>query len=63
MPRPKKTAPSPELRRLDFRIPEELLRQLTALAAAHERSVNGELLWMLREYLKRETGENDHAQV
>lgn len=52
MPTMKKTD-----KRLDFRLPEDLLARLTALATEHERSINGELLWMLREYLKAHDAE------
>jgi hypothetical protein len=47
MPTMKKTD-----KRLDFRLPPDLLARLTEIATEHERSLNGELLWIVREYLK-----------
>ena len=36
---------------LNLRLPEDLLIELRAAAAADQRSLNGEILWLLRQAL------------
>ena len=46
----------PPTRRSEFllRLPPELAERLRRLASAHDRSLNGELVWALRMYVERE---------
>ncbi len=45
---------------LTVRLPAEVLKEMRDLADAHTRSLNGEVLVALREYIKRE---NTRAQA
>ena len=38
---------------INVRFPPELAAQVKALAQEENRSINGEILWVLREYLAR----------
>jgi hypothetical protein len=40
-------------RHVSIRFPVDVLEALRRLAKQHERSLNGEVLWALREYLQR----------
>jgi hypothetical protein len=44
-------------RRISIRFPLDVLAAIRALAKQHERSVNGEVIWALREYAARNKGE------
>lgn len=42
---------TPHVTRLMLRLPPELADRLRRLASAHDRSLNGELVWALRAYV------------
>jgi hypothetical protein len=44
-------------RRISIRFPLDVLAMIRTLAKKHERSFNGEVIWALREYAERHTGE------
>lgn len=46
-------------RRISIRFPLDVLAVIRKLAKHHERSFNGEVIWALREYAARHTGEKD----
>jgi hypothetical protein len=43
---------------INTRSPKELLEELRNLAKDHDRSLNGEVIWALREYVKQQKGEH-----
>ncbi|HWS84449.1 MAG TPA: Arc family DNA-binding protein [Ktedonobacteraceae bacterium] len=46
-----------------IRLPQSLLNEVRQLAEAHDRSLNGEMVWALREYVKQQKGgEKDAGQ-
>jgi hypothetical protein len=49
--------------RITIRIPTAIAEELRRLAKAHDRSLNGEIVWALREYtLQRDTNHDEkHA--
>ena len=42
---------------ISIRFPLDVLETIRTLANQHERSFNGEVVWALREYAQRHTGE------
>lgn len=42
-------------KRISIRFPMDVLDTLRQLARIHERSFNGEVIWALRDYAKRQT--------
>lgn len=44
-------------RRISIRFPLDVLAAVRALAKQHERSFNGEVIWVLREYAEKHQGE------
>jgi hypothetical protein len=43
-------------RHVSIRFPLDVLEVMRKLAKQHERSLNGEVIWALREYAERHTG-------
>jgi hypothetical protein len=50
-----------EEKKIQVRFPEDVWEELKQLAEHHERSFNGEVIWALREYMKREEGKSKDA--
>ena len=48
--------------RISIRFPQDVLVALRTLARQHERSFNGEVVWALREYVKRQQPQRDCEQ-
>lgn len=46
--------PPNDERRISIRFPWDVLKAIRTLAKQHERSFNGEVIWALREYAKRQ---------
>jgi hypothetical protein len=44
-------------KRFSIRFPLELLETLKKLAQEDQRSINGEIVWILSEYIKQRKGE------
>jgi hypothetical protein len=44
---------------INTRYPYEVYESMKDLAEKHERSFNGEIIWALREYIKRNEGSKD----
>jgi predicted transcriptional regulator len=42
--------------RITVRIPADIAERLRHLATAHDRSLNGEIVWALRQFVKQEGG-------
>ena len=42
---------------ISIRFPLDVLALIRTLAKQHQRSFNGEVVWALREYAKRQNGE------
>ncbi|HUY76145.1 MAG TPA: Arc family DNA-binding protein [Ktedonobacterales bacterium] len=42
---------------ISIRFPLDVLETIRCLAKQHERSFNGEVIWALREYAQRHSGE------
>ena len=42
---------------ISIRFPLDVWETIRRLAKQHERSFNGEVIWALREYVQRHTGE------
>ena len=47
---------------INTRYPQDVLEEMRKLAAQHERSLNGEIVWALREYIKQQKGEQKHEE-
>jgi len=43
------------------RYPQEVLDAMRQLAQAHGRSLNSEIVWALRQYIKEQKGEDSYA--
>ena len=43
------------------RYPKTVLEEMRKLAKEHGRSLNGEIVWALREYIQQQTGARQHA--
>jgi predicted HicB family RNase H-like nuclease len=48
--------------RTQVRFPSEVWKEIKRLAAQHERSFNGEIVWALRYYIKQQKGETKHEE-
>jgi predicted transcriptional regulator len=48
--------------KITIRIPAEIAEQMRRLAKAHDRSLNGEILHALREYVEKQTSENSRVR-
>ena len=46
-------------KKTSFLYPEDLLERLRQLAAQHQRSLNGELVWALELYAAQHEGDTD----
>ncbi len=46
---------------INTRYPQEVLETMRRLAQRHERSLNGEIVWALRDYIQRKEAEEYHA--
>jgi hypothetical protein len=44
----------PDKKKITFVYPLELIERMRKLAAEHGRSLNGEIVWALREYIARQ---------
>ena len=44
--------------RISIRFPLDVLNMIRKLAKQHERSFNGEVIWVLREYVERHKDEH-----
>jgi hypothetical protein len=44
----------PDKKKITFVHPLELIERMRKLAAEHGRSLNGEIVWALREYIARQ---------
>lgn len=40
--------------KLNVRFPLEVMQALRELARKHQRSLNGEIVWIMREYIERQ---------
>ena len=49
----------PMRKKTSFLYPEDLLEKLRQLAAQHQRSLNGELVWALELYAAQHEGDTD----
>jgi hypothetical protein len=49
-------------RHVSIRFPLDVLDALRKLAKQHERSLNGEVIWALREYAERHTSQQEREQ-
>ncbi len=49
----KRAKPLPEEAKFNARFPRPLFEALREVARVHERSINSELIWIVREYLER----------
>ena len=49
----------PTRKKTSFLYPEDLLERLRQLAAQHQRSLNGELVWALELYVAQQEREGD----
>lgn len=45
----------PPEQKISIRFPLDVLESIRQLARAHDRSFNGEVVWALREYSKRQS--------
>jgi predicted transcriptional regulator len=45
--------------KITVRIPTDVADRIRQLAEAHDRSLNGEIVWALRQYGKQEGGKDD----
>ena len=52
-----------ETKTLTIRLSAELLKEMRALAQEHTRSLNGEVLVALREYVKRNRPEDEQERA
>jgi hypothetical protein len=43
------------------RYPQDVLEDMRKLAKEHGRSLNSEIVWALREYIKLQKGEDKHV--
>jgi hypothetical protein len=48
----------PTKKKITFVYPLAILERMRQLAAAHGRSLNGELVWALRQYIARQDQQN-----
>lgn len=48
-------------KKIQVRFPVDVWEALKDLAEKHERSFNGEVIWALREYIKREEAKSRDA--
>jgi predicted transcriptional regulator len=48
--------------KITVRIPTDVADRMRQLAEAHDRSLNGEIVWALRQYGKQEGGAHDHQE-
>lgn len=44
-----------EEKRISIRFPLDVLQGIRAMAREHERSFNGEIIWILRQYLQAQS--------
>jgi hypothetical protein len=51
------TDPPKSERHISIRFPLDVLEVIRILAEQHERSINGEVIWALREYVERHKDE------
>jgi hypothetical protein len=49
---------SPTKKKITFVYPLEVLERMRQLAAAHGRSLNGEITWALRQYIAQQDPRN-----
>jgi hypothetical protein len=49
-------------KRFSIRFPLDLLESLKQLAKEDERSINSEMVWILREYVQKRKGDKRRAQ-
>ena len=47
--------------KLTVRISADIANRIRRLAEAHERSLNGEIVWALRHYAKQEVAHDDQS--
>lgn len=51
---------TPNESKIQVRFPHDVWEEMKQLAADHERSTNGEIIWALRAYIQQQKGEQKH---
>jgi predicted transcriptional regulator len=55
-------SPPPTKKKITFVFPLEVIERIRHLAVEHGRSLNGEMVWALRQYLARQDRQSSEQQ-